>query len=77
MNKPIKIQNHAYTNEYAKVVYKLLTDPRRPGINSRRRHVSVSDPFFEEYNASVTKQVLEQCTYIARRLMSSIMMLNK
>jgi hypothetical protein len=70
MNKPIKIQTMHYTNEYAKVVYKLLT-------NSRRRHVPVSDPFFEEYNASVTRQVLEQCTYIARRLMSSIMMLNK
>ena len=64
--KPINVRNHAYTNAYAKVIYDYLAKPRYAHL-----YDSPSGCQF------IVKQCMDQSQYIARRIMSSIMMLDK
>jgi hypothetical protein len=64
--KPINVRNHAYTNAYAKVAYDYLTHARYAHLYDSPRGCHF-----------IVKQCIDQSQYIAQRLMSSIMMINK
>ena len=64
--KPLKIRNHAYTNAYATVIYDYLAKPMYAHL--------YDSPSGCQY---IVMQCIDQSQYIAQRIMSSIMIMDK